>query len=396
MEILREPVIGRDSLRIARTFSAVRGYFGDCNQAVRLHRAARTGKRGGVFAEMTMKKMAAMIFVSFCVACSGDSGGSKRGDSGTTVAADGGMDAARDRGDAAHATTDGGLHADVGDTTDVGRVADAGADASRDVDLGPVGGVRPADVVVPSDWSADGSYPVVVLLHGYSATSNIQDFYFRTRTLVDEMQFVLVLPDGLEDSAGNQYWNATDWCCDFNETGPDDSTYLSQLADEVVQRYAGDRQRVYFFGHSNGGFMSYRMACDHADQIAAIASLAGSGAVAPTTCQPGEPVAVLQIHGTFDATIRYGGDTDKYPGVDEMISRWRTHNGCDTDPMELGRVDYDSAVVGDETVVTRHPSCEGATSVELWRMDGSGHIPSIDADLARDALEFLFRHSKQP
>src|SRR5690606_23332723 len=119
-----------------------------------------------------------------------------------------------------------------------------------------VGGVRPAEVVIPSDWTSEGSYPVVVLLHGYSATSRIQNIYFRTSALVDELQYVLVLPDGLEDSAGNQYWNATDWCCDFGDVGPDDSRYLSELAEEVVQRYAGDPRRVYFMGHSNGGFMS--------------------------------------------------------------------------------------------------------------------------------------------
>ena len=37
-----------------------------------------------------------------------------------------------------------------------------------------------------------------------------------------------------------------------------------------------DPQRIYVVGHSNGGFMSYRLACTRADRIAAIVSLAGA------------------------------------------------------------------------------------------------------------------------
>lgn len=37
-----------------------------------------------------------------------------------------------------------------------------------------------------------------------------------------------------------------------------------------------DRSRVYFVGHDNGGFMAYRLACDHSDKIAAIAVLSAA------------------------------------------------------------------------------------------------------------------------
>ena len=74
-----------------------------------------------------------------------------------------------------------------------------------------------------------------------------------------------------------------------------------------------DPYRIYVAGHSNGGFMSYRLACTHADRIAAIVSLAGATFDTPADCSPTEPVAVLQIHGTADDTcpIRWSEATVK-------------------------------------------------------------------------------------
>lgn len=52
--------------------------------------------------------------------------------------------------------------------------------------------------------------------------------------------------------------------------------------------------------------MSYRMAYDHSDTIAAIASLAGASHSNLDKPAPASPVHVLQIHGTKDTTIEYG------------------------------------------------------------------------------------------
>lgn len=301
----------------------------------------------------------------------------------------------------------------TGDAANNGSAADAGSDVADDgngdaetapdaenqdmaasPDLGPVGGVRPAEVVTPRDWSPDGNYPVLMLLHGYTASSRIQNVYFRTSTLVDELQFVLVLPDGIEDDQGQQFWNATDRCCDFNNKNPDDSTYLNNLAIEVVERYAGDPKRVYLLGHSNGGYMSYRLACDHAETFAALASLAGSSWANADMCQPSEPVGVLQMHGTADPTVYYNGVVNVYPGAEELVARWVGRNGCSATGANSGSFNYDSAAGGDETEVTTWSGCAGGTQVALWKMVDSGHIPAIDTDFTRAALDFLFAQQK--
>ena len=79
------------------------------------------------------------------------------------------------------------------------------------------------------------------------------------------------------------------------------------MVEEVAAEHAVDRRRVYVVGFSNGGFMSYRLACDHADRIAAIVSISGATYADPDRCAPSEPVAVLEVHGTDDRTIPYDG-----------------------------------------------------------------------------------------
>src|SRR5439155_20820686 len=114
-------------------------------------------------------------------------------------------------------------------------------------------------------------------------------------------------PDGTVDGNNNHFWNATDGCCDFGKTGVDDSSYLAGLIDEIASKYKVDPKRVYFMGHSNGGFMSYRMACDHADRVAAIVSLAGATFADDSKCKPTAPVAVVEVHGNADPTVPYDG-----------------------------------------------------------------------------------------
>lgn len=262
----------------------------------------------------------------------------------------------------------------------------------------PIGGDRPVDVFVPSSYDGTTAVPLVILLHGYSASGNIQELYFKLQNQAEEKGFLYVHPDGLKDAQNNQYWNATDACCDFGGSGVDDSGYLASLVDEISAQYAVDSKRVYFVGHSNGGFMSYRMACDHADKIAAIVSLAGAMPFDTSVCQPSGPVAVLQIHGTADDTILYdGGSTlSPYPSAQESVDAWISSNGCDTAAdTSAPPLDLDNGLAGDETLVSQWKSgCQPGGSVELWTIQGGGHIPALSSNFAPDVIDFLLAHPK--
>ncbi|MFD0744981.1 alpha/beta hydrolase family esterase [Phytohabitans flavus] len=131
---------------------------------------------------------------------------------------------------------------------------------------------RPFSLHVPSGYDPATKAPLVVVLHGYTSSGAEQEEYFQLKGESDRRGFLYAMPDGTVNHEKHHFWNATPACCDFFDSGVDDSGYLIKLADAVAAKYAVDPARVYFVGHSNGGFMALRMACEHADRVAAVAS----------------------------------------------------------------------------------------------------------------------------
>jgi polyhydroxybutyrate depolymerase len=147
-----------------------------------------------------------------------------------------------------------------------------------------VGGDRPVTVHVPASYDAAKPAPLLVVLHGYGSSGSEHESYFHLEDAAQERGFLTAYPDGTKDADGNRFWSATDACCDFDRTGVNDVAYLAGVITEIQSKLAVDPKRIYLVGHSNGGFMSYRMACVHADVIAAIASLAGATFANPADC----------------------------------------------------------------------------------------------------------------
>jgi polyhydroxybutyrate depolymerase len=219
--------------------------------------------------------------------------------------------------------------------------------------LPPIGGDRPVDVTVPDGLPAGEKVPLVMLLHGYGVGGLVEELYMALRPLALKHGFVYAVPTGTVDSMGKYFWNATDACCNFDGSSVDDSAYLAGVIDEIVARYPVDPKRVFLVGHSNGGFMSYRMACDHADKIAAIASLAGAMWLDTAKCAPSQPVHVLQIHGTADADVAYDGSPG-IPSAQTTVQDWATLDGCASAPdTSAPPLDLDTQLPGAETTVQR-------------------------------------------
>ena len=257
---------------------------------------------------------------------------------------------------------------------------------------------RPYDVFVPTGYDAAAPTPLVLLLHGYTASGDIQEAFFKFEPLAESRGFLYVHPDGTVDAAGQQHWNATDACCAFGTDAPDDAAYLMAIIEQVSAEYNVDPKAIFLAGHSNGGFMSYRMACQHADTIAGIASLAGATFADTTDCTPSEPVSVLQIHGTSDETIAYDGGSIAgvdYPSAPQTVESWVTYNGCDTTPtITADALDLDGGIDGAESDAEAFGGCEQGSEVELWTIDGGSHIPDITADFSVGVIDFLLAHPK--
>lgn len=260
-------------------------------------------------------------------------------------------------------------------------------------------------VYVPSDYDGTKPLPLIMALHGYS-DPNV-DGYFELAQQVDSKQFIYCVPRGTNDFTGAPFWNGTDACCNFFGVNVDDSGYLRGLIELVQAQYEVDASSIHVTGISNGGFMSYRMACDHADLIASIVPIAGTSYLDTQDCTPDEPVHVLHIHGTQDSTISYDGGCiifNCYPGAEESVSNWTGYNGCDFIPQGGGAsFNLDWSVGGNETTSTIYEqNCEEGVTVELWEMTGSEHVPNFrrNSDAPSDnlfanlALDWMLAHPK--
>ena len=254
-------------------------------------------------------------------------------------------------------------------------------------------GRGPITVNVPPSYDPDIPTPLVILLHGYSSSGQETEAYLQLTPVSDAFGFLYLYPDGTADPLGNRFWNATDACCDFFASNVDDSGYLRALIDEVATQLNVDPTQIVIAGHSNGGFMSYRMACDHAEILNAVLSLAGATFDDPADCAPRDTVRVLQIHGTADGTIFYNGGFagGPYPGAVDTAEQWAAYNGCSLTPdTSLPDIDLEGSIAGDETTVARYAdSCQPGGMAELWTIVGGGHVPVLSDDFRPLVTDFL-------
>ena len=218
-------------------------------------------------------------------------------------------------------------------------------------------GDRTANIIAPVTWNGD-PLPVIIELHGYSASGQLHDLIYQAALRVDTKQFILVLPEGTKNSMGLQFWNASETCCDFENTGVNDVKFLKELIDEVEASFPVDTERISIMGHSNGGYMSYRMGCEIPTRLSAIAPLAGLAWANEADCKDTTGLSVLHIHGTADDAVPYE-PVGMLPGALGSLERHTNRAGCSSSGDDLGIMDYDTAVDGDETDRMRFTEAAG-------------------------------------
>jgi polyhydroxybutyrate depolymerase len=297
-----------------------------------------------------------ILAVSFGLACGG----------GAPVDADSGLaDAAPTTPDASG--VDAGRDPDAASDAALAPPCPDGAQGAGDtvVDLDLAGTTRQYRLHVPD--GADGTMPLPLVLnfHGYTSNAGQQIALTRMIDEADARGFVVAHPEG---TGLLRSWNAGPLCCGTAvSTDVDDVGFVRAMIDDIASRTCIDPRRVYSTGMSNGGFLSYRLACEAADVVAAIAPVAGVLGIPPGDCTPSRPVPIMHFHGTTDPLVPYdGGTLNPTPSVAETIDGWASRNGC-TDAPEIT---YD---VGDTTCETRD-ECAGGAVVTVCTSEGEGHI----------------------
>lgn len=179
----------------------------------------------------------------------------------------------------------------------------------------------------------------------------------------DANGFIVCYPNGIDNS-----WNVG-WSFGSNA---DDVGFLLALVDSLALEFSINYDRFYSCGMSNGGFMSYKLACEASDKIAAIASVTGS--IVPSelkSCVPIRMMPVMQIHGTADPTVSYNGSVINAP-IDDIISFWSKRNGCNLMSETIQIEDINTL---DQCTAERiqYTDCDEGTEVVLYKIEDGGH-----------------------
>lgn len=240
-----------------------------------------------------------------------------------------------------------------------------------------VGGQRREFIVnVPNSYTGDEAVPLLLDFHPLSADADYQFNNSGTRSLAEIEGFISVYPDGIDNA-----WNIGPCCTESRSV--DDLGFARAVIDKMQEDACIDDKRIYATGYSNGGGMAYKLACDAADKIAAVAP-AAFDLIEEMSCNPSRPIAVYSSRGRFDFIVPYDGGESTPPtgyrldpihflGAEGTFEAWSDINQCVGSPQSIGNS------------CEAYQNCAGDSEVVLCTERFGGH----SAWDATDSWEFL-------
>ena len=225
---------------------------------------------------------------------------------------------------------------------------------------------------VPSSYDGDPT-PLILNLHGGGGDIDAARKQTQMELHSDKYGYIVAFPEGSGRTLLGKHvgtWNAGD-CCGFAQSNNvDDVGFINTILDDIESKFTIDSSRVYATGHSNGAMMSYRLACDLSERIAAIAPNAGHSSY--KDCNPARQVPVMHFHGTADSSALYdGGHCGGKLGdegwdcssVVDYLDTWAIQNQCSLSTIDVFQN-------GDATCQA-YENC--TADVTLCTIDGGGH-----------------------
>lgn len=250
---------------------------------------------------------------------------------------------------------------------------------------------------IPASYSRDVPVPLVFNFHGYASNANAQMRYGDFRSIADTAGFIVVHPQGILLN-GVPHWNVGGWT---QGSTADDVGFTEMLIDHIASSYNIDLNRIYSTGMSNGGYMSFLLACQLSDKIAAVASVTGS--MTPqifNNCNPQHPTPVLQIHGTFDNVVPYTG-ASWTKSIDETLQYWVNYNDCNPTANKTALPNA-SLLDGSTAEYINYQNGDRQATVEHFKIKGGGHTwpgtvlrapgTNYDIDASAEIWKFFSRY----
>jgi polyhydroxybutyrate depolymerase len=203
------------------------------------------------------------------------------------------------------------------------------------------------------------SAPLVIMLHGITGSAVQAESSYGWDELADSQRFVIAYPDGV-----GRAWNVDGGgCCGRPQReGVDDVAFIGAAVADIVRNVSINASRIYAAGMSNGGIMSYTLACNTVI-FAAIGAVAGTQL---DSCRSPHPASVMEIHGTADELVPYhggqGASIINGPSAPDVNVFWRNVDQCRA-----------PSVTTAGGVTTSTAGCADNRGVVLITIDGGAH-----------------------
>jgi len=244
---------------------------------------------------------------------------------------------------------------------------------------------------VPPNYTGQKPVPVVFDFHGLGGTGTSQMSTSNWRSVADAQGFIMVYPNGVGNS-----WNMGRCCNPAQQQNVDDVGFTRAIINQLKTDACIDPKRVYASGCSNGGGMSYKLACDAADVIAAIAPVDCDCVTGSTSnpscamCSPTRPITEIQFRGTGDTIVPYnGGETPVvaglvFPGAQSNFMTWGQINMCSGSPQ----------VLPNHAACQTYPMCGAGAETTLCVAQNGTHCGSYASlNIANVAWETFQKHA---
>ena len=221
---------------------------------------------------------------------------------------------------------------------------------------------------IPTGYTGKTPVPVVIDYHPLGGTGSSWKASTNWSSVADSQGFIMVWPDGV----GNA-WNVGRCCGTAQSQNVDDVAFTRAIVTTLQKEACIDPKRVYATGCSNGGGMAFKIACDAADVIAAVAPVdfdCVTGAMANPSCgscAPARPISEIQFRGTSDTAVPFNGGSGPrgtmFPGAQANFTEWGAINMCTGSPQALS----------DHASCQAYPTCGAGVETALCTVQNGTH-----------------------